>query len=958
MESRGDEGKDGTGSCSRAPFLKSDVWTDFLCDSQLAAAQYATAQVKLAEELILHLDARHQAPAPQVSTREDVRLAVAVGSGPPQAAPTASFRARELLPHDLSDEERYILCNLSVQRPLSARLARDLSLESLSEAEPRGVFEGLRGARGRRSPPGNASQGLPSDAEDLDKSLSFRNVFGGRVSPHILERLRTQEAEPEPERTGLLHELVRSRYFEIVSASVVALNTVFIWLTTNAAMKAAYQNGPRELGFLEIDPHSSLSHGLDGFFLSFYTGELLLRIYAHRFYFVVGADARWNIVDAILVFASLVGLFSAFSQGNYQSQTHTGVVTVRITRIFKLAKVLRVLRAMRHFKQLQLFVDVCLGCAESLFWAVAMIFIVLLLFAIYFVQAFSQWLGDLRPNASEEVLWTSEAVEEMFGSVEMAMLTLAQAVSGGADWNESFVICSNTGFFNGTVFFVMVTFFTVAVWNIVASMFIENTIASASYSRDDAVLAQRQAEADDAKELMHLCRMADLDKSSSISATEFEQFMESEMIREFFAIRGLDIKNAAIFYEMMQSVSGSGEVDLEGFVGACMRVKGPATSIDLHMLVFENRLMAKKQKKYIKSVFDALDLMCQRIDSINADVQAQTEKIAPSVGTLQGVLRGQRVIEEALKNSSNSAGVPPAAQVANIDNAKINGVKVVEPVAAGTGAPPESPGIARPLQEVPTPAVVAAAERPMPISPGYPPSEAPSFGFFSGAGSGRSETTYSGYDAADLQGRPARSHDPNPPPLREEDHVSPVSTAVAAGAPPLQPALQHAVQIDPHPQRPEPQPPASQPSLQAAFQSNGVEPWAAPQKAAGDRPAQQPMELMHPESRQQLEAHGTHGGPSRAVTQFPDRLRPADSASLGQRSRSTPPQRSKRDAQASSGRRLDGTHKDGERLPQSEPPSPGGAGVDAQSGGRSTGLMASFRKSLAPSTRFGSQRHA
>eukprot|EP00929_Paragymnodinium_shiwhaense_P101600 TRINITY_DN6474_c0_g2_i2.p1 TRINITY_DN6474_c0_g2~~TRINITY_DN6474_c0_g2_i2.p1 ORF type:complete len:1046 (-),score=215.85 TRINITY_DN6474_c0_g2_i2:77-3214(-) len=723
---------------SHVAFLTSECWTNFVQDCQIIAERSAAVQCQLAADLILSLDARDTATS-SPSTEGD-QLALVLPDNIPRATSaekgpegstaskgrfnfgaSAAFAAASVMmaePQDSmsslhahhgnaagtqSQQSDYrVFCKScgGMGCGLCQATVPAMDPDELHQAA-RDAIEGGVGGMGAR----------PDKANSFKKhSHSVSSLFSMNFNTMLVEpdsrRLTTAEVSHkdslhEPARPGVVPKFVRSRYFEVMSAAVVALNTFFIWVTTNAAIKIAYSAGNQKLAMLDVDPRSEFSHIVDGCFLAFYTIEIFLRIYAHRIYFLIGSDARWNIVDSVLVIASIVGGVSAYKESGYER--HSGIVTVRITRLFKLAKLLRLVRAMRYFKQLQLFVDACLGCVESLFWAVAMIFMVLLLFAIYFVEAFAQWLSThLMDDPNEDMQVQMTEIVEMYGSVEMAMLTLAKAVSGGTDWNDSFVIVAKTGFFNGAVFVVMVVFFVVAVWNIIASMFIENTIQSASYNRDDAVLAQRKAEVEDAQELIHLCRIADIDKSGTISSVEFKEFMESPLIREFFAVRGLDIKNAACFFDMMASVSQSGEVDLEGFVGSCMRVRGPATSIDLHMLVFENRILAKKTKKSLATLADTLDELFTKLDGLDSKGRTRSVDMASFSGSRQGVAaagaatgRSLKRIDEAIQKTAAGMARMAAAASCSPENGPVEAT--IDAFLEGvTLSPAASPGDFKP----------------------------------------------------------------------------------------------------------------------------------------------------------------------------------------------------------------------------------------------------------------------
>eukprot|EP00929_Paragymnodinium_shiwhaense_P090607 TRINITY_DN50784_c0_g1_i1.p1 TRINITY_DN50784_c0_g1~~TRINITY_DN50784_c0_g1_i1.p1 ORF type:complete len:676 (-),score=110.59 TRINITY_DN50784_c0_g1_i1:6-2033(-) len=435
-----------------------------------------------------------------------------------------------------------------------------------------------------------------------------------------------------PLEKGVISRIVHSQQFEMISGLVITLHTFFIIASTNASMRTASRESWRGDELSTQSQEDDDDRLVDIAFLSFYVIEMCLKIYVFRLHLFFNQDAFWNILDILLIAVSVFGVL--------KSGKATTVLAMRSTRILKLAKLLRVVRVLRFFKQFKLFVDVLFTCYESLFWAVLLIVLVLLLFAIFFVQMMENWMrASWTPDAPEEVLLTRASVRERFGSVEAAMLTLAKAISGGIDWEDAYMVAAKTGLHNGMVFLCMVAFFSVAIWNLVASVFIESTIQTATVDRDQQIVLEHQQAVTDAKELMELCSLADVDGSGTLSADEFQTFMESDRIRRFFAVRGLDIKNAEYFFNMLSSASdGVDELDLDHFVGSCLRVRGPATSIDLHMFAYEHKLLARKVKKFIR--FTTAQL--QELAEVSGNILAQLQRYSQCQVQLQGPTQARR----------------------------------------------------------------------------------------------------------------------------------------------------------------------------------------------------------------------------------------------------------------------------------------------------------------------------
>lgn len=79
---------------------------------------------------------------------------------------------------------------------------------------------------------------------------------------------------------------------------------------------------------------------------------------------------------------------------------------------------------------------------------------------------------------------------------------------------------------------------------------------------------------------------------------ELESVLMHPRFRSYLRVRGIDIHDANLFYRMMTSVVGdeSQDIDLHFVVAACLRMKGAASSMDLHALTFESKLLNKKHR--------------------------------------------------------------------------------------------------------------------------------------------------------------------------------------------------------------------------------------------------------------------------------------------------------------------------------------------------------------------------
>eukprot|EP00929_Paragymnodinium_shiwhaense_P011298 TRINITY_DN11685_c0_g1_i1.p1 TRINITY_DN11685_c0_g1~~TRINITY_DN11685_c0_g1_i1.p1 ORF type:complete len:618 (+),score=91.82 TRINITY_DN11685_c0_g1_i1:131-1984(+) len=569
-----------------------DLWAEYIRQCRLAAADHVAAQTKLTEQLVSGLHAL-QMPlslsekdlAADDKMRNSLRhvcVGCALGKKTMGDFPTM-LEGLQIVSIDSGCGPK-CLETPELSHSLGLRSAKLLTVESNDDVAPAFLHRTDLHLQKKGS----------KILRGIQKAFGKESIF-----------IRLWEGSyQEPEDMGVVHGLVTSRFFQVLSATVIVLHTLRMIASTNASMRATCkQSSNGSLGTQQSED----VEWVDSVFLICYAIELALRLWAYRSRFFFNNEACWNILDVVLVGVSLVGFAN--------SEHSTNLLAMRSARILKFARLVRVVRAMRFFKPLQLFIDIILGCCGNLFWAALMVLLVLLLFSMFFVQMMDNWLvANWSPDATEEVLETGAGIMEMFGSVQRAMLTLSEAVSGGMDWGEAYDVAEKTGYTNGLVFLCMVAFFFLAVWNIVASVFIENTIHVATVSYEQRVLHEHKVAAFDAKELMDLCKVADVNGSGGFSAEEFQAFISSPKVRNFFVARNLDIKNAEHFFEMLNGASQGDELSLEDFVGSCLRVKGAATSIDLQMLAFEHKVMAQRMKRFINFASAALQELSDKQD--------------------------------------------------------------------------------------------------------------------------------------------------------------------------------------------------------------------------------------------------------------------------------------------------------------------------------------------------------
>merc|ERR1712066_622104 len=126
---------------------------------------------------------------------------------------------------------------------------------------------------------------------------------------------------------------------------------------------------------------------------------------------------------------------------------------------------MRAIRIMSRLKHLRTFLVCLQGCLGSLFWSCIMLFAIFYLFSLLILQIIAGYLADTKQTLEGEL-------EEMFGSLGVAILTLYRSATGGDDWSMAYNAVSETGEIGAIIFLLFISFTQLALINIITGIFV------------------------------------------------------------------------------------------------------------------------------------------------------------------------------------------------------------------------------------------------------------------------------------------------------------------------------------------------------------------------------------------------------------------------------------------------------------------------------------------------------
>jgi len=372
--------------------------------------------------------------------------------------------------------------------------------------------------------------------------------------------------------TTVIGRIVTSSRFETLCGCVICLNAAFIGYAGNYAIDN-----------LE-NPRNTFIRVCEYLFFSFYATELLLKLAVLRLNFFTNADMLWNIFDLVLVMQATYDIiYEAAQSGN--DEGGGDLTWMRLLRLLKMLKMLRMVRVMRAFRELRLMLRSVTGSITVLFWSMVMLFLVMYVFGLVFLQAATAYLSETPIDKLDDD--TVAGIEDYWGSLGLAILTLYMVITGGYDWAEIAEPLKTAGELYYILFLLYVAALTFAILNILTGIFAEAAMKIRQGDQENVIHEEMNRDKSTINDIKKLFRKLDNDNSKTIMWEEFRAHLDDKHVRAFFNTLEIDASDAKGLFDLL----GNGERGLtcQKFIDGCAKYKGAAKSIDIISLAHETK---------------------------------------------------------------------------------------------------------------------------------------------------------------------------------------------------------------------------------------------------------------------------------------------------------------------------------------------------------------------------------
>lgn len=465
---------------------------------------------------------------------------------------------------------------------------------------------------------------------------------------------------------------VAKRFFgEWFSATIIVLNAVSI------GMSAEISKG--WVGWTVVD----------GVFAFLFLAEMLVRMYlvGARAYFIGSdfrcnivrdMDLRWRLFEFILVLMAIAELGLQLQDPTPLESAGSNFNILRTLRLTRIARILRVCR-LRIFTELVIMINGAIGGMRTLLWSLALVAIPLYAVSLLMYDS----IGGFADNGLGA---------ETFRTLPLAWFTMFRCTVASDCANSqgqpiALLVSENYGWGYGLIFCTTTILMTFGLFNVIAAIFVENTLAAA---KSNSVLNKRQRLldtqmfAEKASELVqfvwsvHHLRMEDpdwdvpgtttserclqqrlrrmserdIDEASVLHITpEFFAFLRT--FREFKRLLGdLDIadEDQVDLFDTLD-VDGGGTLDLEELVVGISKLRGDSRRSDIVAV----GLVVRTLQAEIRGLRDTANRVSQTCEATRKDLTRLHQSVrskslagASSVSVEGEILCSRRYIESSV----------------------------------------------------------------------------------------------------------------------------------------------------------------------------------------------------------------------------------------------------------------------------------------------------------------------
>eukprot|EP00439_Symbiodinium_sp_Y106_P048687 s2778_g6.t1 len=408
---------------------------------------------------------------------------------------------------------------------------------------------------------------------------------------------------------GLAQRLVGWPYFTHFIMLLILANVILLGIEVDVSSSLGVNDVPQSFGIINL------------VIVGVFVVEVTLKLLAMGCStYWLGPDSAWNIFDfcivAVSVSESLINFWAeAVSDGPSETDgSNAQQLFASLLRLARALRGIRVVRLFRYVSALRTLVLSIVGTTASLFWTLVMLMILFYGFGIALTQLVVDHCRLQTIAAQEDPNAIPSCPNDLgmyWASIPESMLTLFMAISGGLSWDDAMRPLRQVSSLALALVILYIVIAVFAVLNVVTGVFCNTAIESASADKEVATIKQARKRAAQIDQLKDIFKELDHSGSNNISLQDMEEAIDTKKLSHFLDSIGISTDDVWTFF-MLLDRDENGLIDIEEFVSGCMQLNGPAKSLQLAKMSYENKLTRQALKK-ISGEFRSLSERINRL---------------------------------------------------------------------------------------------------------------------------------------------------------------------------------------------------------------------------------------------------------------------------------------------------------------------------------------------------------
>jgi len=435
------------------------------------------------------------------------------------------------------------------------------------------------------------------------KSNNRNTVVPGGVLQRTLQaRKQAQEADEAKDLPEVLHGDVgpaptwNLRVRKIVLSPLFS-NIVMVFIVLNAIMLGVEIDVSAAVGQNDVPPAFG---AINMAFVFVFVMETLLKMWVlgcHEYW--RGTDRKWNIFDFIIVGLSVAEMIlDFFSQAVLLSGQAEQSSSIRIFRALRLARTLRgvrLFRLLRYFAALRGLLLSIASTLSSLLWTLVLLQLLFYVFAVIFAQLVTDHcrFQTIEREGDPNAIPVCDADLSYWSNVVDSMHTLFMSITGGINWEDAYEPLKKVSLVAVALMnlFIVIGFFTIL--NVVTGVFVNTAIEGAAADKDMATLKQAQHRTAQIAALRDVFQEVSKEQRDTLRLEDLEDALHEDKLGAFMQSLGISTDDIWTLF-LLIDVDANGTVDIEEFVSGCMQLRGPAQSLQVAKMSYDNKLTRQR----------------------------------------------------------------------------------------------------------------------------------------------------------------------------------------------------------------------------------------------------------------------------------------------------------------------------------------------------------------------------